>query len=144
QCNCGHLAQTLTGRGHAEIHVAALQRGGEWEDRVREYCPTSGLAIDEIIRSMLDHGLTTGDLADLEDLRDDRVLRRLPWGRRYLRRSERDVVIEYLGTWAALLEEELRARAQAAKTSGGGERAAGRAARAAHPTRRADPRVGAR
>jgi len=113
-CNCGQLAQTLTGRDRSEIHTAALALGGEWEDRVREYCPSSGQPIDAIIRTMLQHGVTTGDLADLEDLSDDRVLRRLPSGRRWLERNERDDVVEYLETWAALLEEQLQARLDAA------------------------------
>lgn len=113
-CNCGHLAQTLTGLGKAEIHAAALVRGGEWEDRVREYCPTSGQAIDDIIRTMLDHGLDPSDLADLEDLRDERILRRLPSGRRHLQRNQRDDVVEYLETWARVLDEELEARLAAA------------------------------
>jgi len=113
-CNCGHLAQTLTGFGKAEIHAAALELGGEWEDRVRDYCPTSGYAIDGIIRAMLDHGLDVGDLADLEDLRDERILRRLPSGRRHLQRNRREDVIEYLETWATLLDEELATRLVAA------------------------------
>lgn len=113
-CNCGHLAQTLTGLGKAEIHAAALVRGGEWEDRVREHCPTSGQAIDDIIRTMLDCGLDPSDLADLEDLRDERILRRLPSGRRHLQRNQRDDVVEYLETWARVLDEELEARLAAA------------------------------
>lgn len=113
-CNCGHLAQTLTGLPKAEIHAAALVLGGEWEDRVRDYCPTSGYAIDEIIRAMLEHGFDASDLADLEDLRDDRILRRLPSGRRHLQRNQRADVIEYLETWAKMLEEELEARLAAA------------------------------
>ncbi len=114
-CNCGQLAQTLTGSDRDQIHRAALTLGGEWEDRVREYCPTSGHSIDAIIRTMLGHGLTTGDLADLEDLSDDRVLRRLPSGRRWLERNDRDDVVEYLETWATLLEEQLQARIDAAE-----------------------------
>lgn len=113
-CNCGQLAQTLTGESRDEIHSAALQVGGEWEDRAREYCPDSGRPIDAIIRTMLRHGLTTGDLADLEDLRDDRILRRLPSGQRHLQRNQRDDVVEYLETWASLLDEELTERLAAA------------------------------
>lgn len=109
-CNCGQLAQTVTGRDRDVIHRAALAVGGEWEDRVREYCPQSGLEIDALIRMMVDLGVTTGDLADLEDLSDDRVLRRLPSGRRWLARNVRADVVEYLETWAELLEQELRDR----------------------------------
>ena len=81
---------------------------------MRDYCPTSGYAIDEIIRAMLEHGFDASDLADLEDLRDDRILRRLPSGRRHLQRNQRADVIEYLETWAKMLEEELEARLAAA------------------------------
>ena len=113
-CNCGQLVQTITGEDRHHIHRAALARGGQWDDRVREYCPDSGHSIDTIIRMLLDQGLTTGDLADLEGLSDDRILRRLPSGRRYLERNQREDVIEYLETWADLLDEELHARLEAA------------------------------
>lgn len=109
-CNCGQLAQTLTRLGRAEIHAAALLRGGEWEDRARDYCPTSGYAIDDIIRVMIGHGLSTSDLADLEDLSDPVILARLPSGRRHLRRNVREDVVWYMSTWADLLEASLRER----------------------------------
>ncbi|NVB40543.1 hypothetical protein G6O69_22065 [Pseudenhygromyxa sp. WMMC2535] len=114
-CNCGQLAQTITKRSRREIHEAALSRGGEWRDRAREYCPTSGFHVDEIIRELVDFGLNTSDLADLEHLSDDRVLRRLPEAQRgrELRRNAREDVVLYLETWAALLEDELDARARA-------------------------------
>lgn len=105
-CNCGHLAQTITARSRREIHEAALERGGEWADRVREYCPSSGFAIDAIIDELLALGLTSGELADLERLSDDRVLRRLPAERRHLVHNSRDDVVLYLETWAALLREQ--------------------------------------
>ena len=31
QCNCGYLAQTITGLTAAEIHASALERQGDWE-----------------------------------------------------------------------------------------------------------------
>jgi hypothetical protein len=107
-CNCGHLTQTITGRDRREIHEAALARGGEWRDRERDYCPTSGLAIDHIVRELLAYGLSTSDLADLEYLDDERVLRRVP--DRELRRNRREDVIAYLDAWADLLEEQLGRR----------------------------------
>jgi hypothetical protein len=109
-CNCGHLAQTITARSRRDIHEAALERGGDWADRVREHCPSSGLAIDAIIDELLALGLTSGELADLERLADDRVLRRLPAERRHLAHNSRDDVVLYLETWAALLREQLAAR----------------------------------
>ena len=117
QCNCGHLAQVVTGRDDASIHRAALQLGGEWADRAREYCATSGLAVDTIVGRLIDLGFSTNDLAELEALSNDRVLRRLPSGRRYLQRNRREDVVEYLETWAAWLREELEAREAASPRS---------------------------
>ncbi len=109
-CNCGQLAQAVTGRAGAEIHSAALAAGGAWIDRAREYCPTSGRPVDAILRELMGIGLNVSDVADLENLSDDRVLRRLPSGRRWLTRNEVSDVVEYLETWAGLLEEELGRR----------------------------------
>lgn len=108
-CNCGQLAQTITQRSKREIHEAALALGGEWRDRARDYCPTSGLPIDGIIRELLDCGLSPTDLADLEYLADDRVLRRLDPARE-LQRNRREDVIDYLQAWAGLLDDELGQR----------------------------------
>lgn len=109
-CNCGQLAQTITKRSKREIHEAALARGGEWRDRAREYCPTSGFPIDEILRELLDYGLNASDLADLEYLSDARVLARLPPGERHLQRNSREDLIRYLDAWAELLREQLDRR----------------------------------
>lgn len=97
-CNCGQLAQTITKRSKREIHEAALALGGEWRDRARDYCPTSGYPIDHIIRELLDYGLDPSDLADLEHLSDERVLAGLP-APRELHRNDRDDVVEYLEAW---------------------------------------------
>ena len=116
-CNCGQLAQAVTGRSRAEIHRAALEFGGEWQDRARDYCPTSGRAIDDIIAELMELGLGAGDLADLEYLRDPAVLRRLPSGRRWLERNQREDVIEYLDAWAALLRDDLERRDALSRTT---------------------------
>ena len=109
-CNCGQLAQTVTKRSKRDIHEAALAGGGgEWRDRAREYCPTSGLAIDSIVGALLDHGLNTHDLADLEYLDNPRVLARLGPGT-HLRRNSREDLVRYLDAWAELLSEELAER----------------------------------
>jgi hypothetical protein len=108
-CNCGHLAQTITRRSKREIHEAALALGGEWRERARDYCPTSGYPIDAIIRELLACGLGPSDLADLEYLADDRVLQRLGPDRE-LHRNQREDAIDYLEAWADLLDEELAQR----------------------------------
>ena len=110
-CNCGHLAQTLTRRSHAEIHALALQKMGDWACKALEYCPGSGYPIDHIISEMLDAGLTTEDIIALERRADAEGLRRVPTGRRAeMDHRRRDDVVAYMRTWAALLEEQWAAR----------------------------------
>jgi hypothetical protein len=111
ECNCGHLAQTITRLGKREIHASAMERTGDWEQQAHDYCPTSGQRIDDIITAMLDLGMALDDIGHLEKLSDAEVLARIPLdadGRaRYLRRNSREDVILYMTTWADLLEERL-------------------------------------
>lgn len=106
-CNCGHLAQAITCRPKGEIHASALQRHGDWEQQLVDYCPHSGLPMDDIIDEMLALGLTRQDLAHLEKLGDPAILRVLPSERRYLRHNLREDVVLYLKAWAGLLEQQL-------------------------------------
>ncbi|MEL6182410.1 MAG: hypothetical protein AAFS10_25865 [Myxococcota bacterium] len=106
-CNCGHLAQTITDLSKAEIHAAALKRGGDWGELAVDHCPRSGLPIDYILDQLLELGLNTSDIGHLEDLDDPAVLAKLPDGKRWLRRNNRDDVILYMETWANVLEAQL-------------------------------------
>ncbi|WP_400190648.1 hypothetical protein [Hymenobacter sp. B81] len=110
-CNCGHLAQTITRLSKADIHARALQRYGDWDQQLRDYCPSSGLPIDAVIDEMLALGFTRGDLAYLERLSDPLIRAALPLERRHgLQHNRRDDVVLYLRTWAELLEQELLRR----------------------------------
>ena len=107
-CNCGHLAQTITQLTKAEIHARAMQRYGDWERQLVDYCPTSGLPIDQTIDEMLALGFTRQDLTHLERLADPTIRAAIPFERRNaLRHNQRDNVVLYLRTWANLLEQEL-------------------------------------
>lgn len=106
-CNCGFLAQQITCLQKEEIHSRAMERSGDWNEQLRDYCPTSGLLMDELIARMLGVGLTVDDLKHLENLSDPAVLRRLAQHDRYLRRNEKRHVVLYLTEWARLLEEQL-------------------------------------
>lgn len=109
-CNCGHLAQTITSLTKAEIHARALQRYGDWERQLVDYCPTSGLPFDQTIDEMLALGFSRQDLTYLEKLGDPAVRAAIPFERRNaLRHNQRDDVVLYLRTWADLLEERLLA-----------------------------------
>lgn len=109
-CNCGNLAQELTKLSKGDIHRYAMQRYGDWNEQVDDYCPTSQLPIDLIINEMLNAGLMLEDLKHLEKLDDRMVLLRLPLEQRHLKHNVRDDVVTYMLTWANMLEEKLLER----------------------------------
>ena len=111
-CNCGHLAQTITTLTKAEIHTQALQRYGDWERQLVDYCPTSGLPFDQTIDEMLALGFSRQDLTHLEKLGDPAVRAAIPFERRNaLRHNQRADVVLYLHIWADLLAQRLPAAA---------------------------------
>ncbi|EMR01661.1 hypothetical protein [Cesiribacter andamanensis] len=106
-CNCGHLVQELTRLSKAEIHQRALQsRSGDWNEQLIDYCPTSGLPLDEVISELLAAGLDIDDLRQLERLSNPLILQRLPQQQRNLLHNRRQDVVAYLQAWAGLLEDE--------------------------------------
>lgn len=100
-CNCGFLAQTITGLTGDEIHSSAMERHGDWEEQAALYCATSGLVIDHVLSAMMQLGLDESDIRNLEKLSDLAVLRRLP---RHVRHNVRGDVVMYMTAWADLLE----------------------------------------
>lgn len=103
-CNCGNLAQVLTPFTKAEIHKFAMEKSGDWSEQIQDYCPTSGYPMDMLIEELLKQGLTETDLQNLEYLSDKEILLKMG---RYVDRNNRVDVIDYLKTWADLLEEKL-------------------------------------
>lgn len=106
-CNCGNLAQELTKLNRDQIHQYAMQRYGDWNEQVEDYCSTSQMPIDLVINEMLNAGLMLEDLKHLEKLDDREVLARFPLEARYLKHNVRDDVVAYMNAWAELLEEQL-------------------------------------
>lgn len=106
QCNCGHLAQTVTGKSAAEIHESAMRRHAaattEWSEHAHDYCPGSGALVDDMVDALLTIGLTRQDIGHLEYLDDPRILRHL--GTDALVRSSREDAVRYLRAWAELIE----------------------------------------
>ncbi|UII30323.1 hypothetical protein LVD17_18695 [Fulvivirga ulvae] len=115
-CNCGHLVQEITRLNKAEIHSRAMNKYGDWNDQLNDYCPTSGLLMDELITQMLDFGLDTDDLKHLEKLSDPKILKRLSHSHRYLQHNKKEDVITYINEWADLLEDELLDKIKLPKT----------------------------
>jgi len=106
-CNCGFLAQQITNLSKAQIHASAMERYGDWNDQLNDYCPTSGLRMDSLISEMILFGFDADDLKHLERLSDPDVLNFLPHNRRYLSYNVKQDVILYIKSWADLLEEKL-------------------------------------
>lgn len=124
RCNCGHLVQTVTRQSPAQIHRQMLQRPGDWAEQATEfsehptpYCAGSGFVMDHVIDVLLDLGLTTGDVADLERLRNEKIRARMVRKDRSrpISHRDRDDVVAYLRAWAELLEAQLEAAADSVR-----------------------------
>lgn len=106
-CNCGNLAQEITKLNKGEIHRYAMQRHGDWNEQLVDYCPTSSYPMDLMVTKMLEAGLTLDDLMHLEKLSDPEILRRIPAERRQnLVKNAKNDVILYMEVWVKLLEEK--------------------------------------
>lgn len=106
-CNCGFLAQEITLFTKTEIHARAMLKPGDWSEQLNDYCPTSGLPMDELISELLKTGFTRENLQNLERLSDPEILKRMPVNRQKPKHNVKQDVILYLQTWASYLEAEL-------------------------------------
>ena len=104
QCNAGHLIQTLTGMSSFEIVESVDFQLDEWSEHAVDYCSCTGNKVDDISLSIEKQGLTHSDIVKLENLSDRKVLENLDGGFRYLERNRREHVVEYMRSFADLLE----------------------------------------
>lgn len=106
-CNCGNLAQELINLTKDEIHKYAMQKSGDWNDQLIEYCPESGYPMDLMISKMLEKGLNISDLRYLEKLSDPNVLKNIPLPKRNnLKKNSLSDVILYFEVWVEMLENQ--------------------------------------
>ena len=133
-CNCGHLAQTISGLDPTEIQRRAMRKEGDWGSQARELlvggrpwfdygdrpaldegawepenrgaCAVSGAGLDELLAQMYALGLRPEDVGQLERLSDPEVRRRLGTAKEHFAHYERSNVVAYLLAWAELLEEK--------------------------------------
>lgn len=106
-CNCGNLAQEITRLSKAEIHQYAMQKSGDWNDQLIDYCPTSGYPMDLMISKLIEAGLTIDELKHLERLSDPKVLSLIELPKKHqLQKNRKEDVILYLETWTIILENE--------------------------------------
>lgn len=100
-CNCGHLAQVVTGYDGREIY---RQVAGEWSEHLNDYCVSTGDSVADAATRLMRFGFAPTDLRDLEYLRNAKVLAHLPRHERHPRRNDRDDVVRYLEAWADMLQ----------------------------------------
>lgn len=106
-CNCGNLLQVITDLSKEEILTYAQTGIGEWTELAEDYCGVTNAPVSLLLKKLQETGLTPTDIHHLEYLDDREVLNSLPGGFRWLKRNERDDVIQYFETFATLLEEKL-------------------------------------
>ena len=105
QCNAGHLIQTLTGLSSFEIVKSIDFQLDEWSEHAIDYCSNTGCKVDDIFLTIEKHGMTHEDIVMLENLSDRKVLNNLDGGFRHLERNNRNHVIDYMNSFADLLEK---------------------------------------
>jgi hypothetical protein len=105
QCNAGHLIQTLTGMSSFEIVESIDFQLDEWSEHATDYCSNTGCKVDDIFLTIEKHGMSHEDIVKLENLSDRKVLDNLDGGFRHLERNNRYDVIDYMKSFADLLEE---------------------------------------
>ena len=105
-CNCGNLAQEVTLLSKAEIHAYAMQKHGDWNEQLNEYCPSSGLPVDLMIGELVGAGFTLQDLMHLERLSDPLILSAIPPEKRSgMQKNNKQDLLLYLESWVRQLEE---------------------------------------
>jgi hypothetical protein len=103
-CNCGFLAQVVTQKTADEIHTRAMHGHGDWSEQLNDYCPSTGLPMDDLIDELLSFGFERDDLRHLERLSDPQVLSRMPDRGIGLKHNRKEDVIAYLRAWSGHLE----------------------------------------
>jgi len=102
-CNCGNLAQVVTGKSGKEILKQGIKKHGDWEILTKLYRENSMYEIDHYIDSMIEIGFRLDQIAKLENLSDEKILNEIGVD---LRRDKKEDVILYLNTWADMIERE--------------------------------------
>ena len=106
-CNCGHLLQVISQLDEKEILAYAHTGAGEWTEIASESCAVTGAPVNLLLHKLEAAGLTPTDIHHLEYLDDKAVLIHLDGGFRWLKRNQRQDVIDYFKAFAGLLEEQL-------------------------------------
>lgn len=105
-CNCGNLVQEVTNYSAKEISNFGIKKHGDWQSISLLYDDKSGYEIDKIITQLLNMGFHLDDFTYLENLSCPKVLAYMGEDV-YLKRDNPEDAIQYLKSWAKMLEEEI-------------------------------------
>ena len=114
RCNCGIVARLITQTNATELgnRLPPIYDNGvfrpTWAAMIEAHCPASGMAQNEILRTLLDAGLRREDFPHLEQLSHPRIMARMEPHRRTKRPVScwrKSDVIAYLRGWATGIEE---------------------------------------
>ncbi len=131
-CNCGQLAQTITGLAPSEIFRAASEERGDWAEQAFTFvppdygdrpaldegaweprdlgrCEVTEQSMSSVFGQLRAAGLTASDIGNLERLSDAEIRRYMGNNTVEFPFSRRQNVIDYLRAWADLLEGQLPA-----------------------------------
>jgi hypothetical protein len=106
-CNCGFLVQQVTHLSKTQIHSAAMQGYGDWTEQLNDYCPSSGLKMDDLISTMINFGFDADDLKHLERLSNPKILKLFTSEEGTLSHNVKVDVAKYITKWADLIEAAL-------------------------------------
>jgi hypothetical protein len=85
-CNCGVLLCAMKGLSRDELSTkvgemtAGIVGGPNWQRVVGTLCPITGIPTNELLRELLEAGLSAKDIVDLENLSNQGVLKRCDFG----------------------------------------------------------------
>ncbi len=106
QCNAGHLIQTITGMSSYEIVESIDFHMDEWSEHATDYCTKTGCKVDDIFQEVEKLGMSHQDIVQLEYLSNRNVLNNLKGGYRTLQKNNKIHVIQYMESYADLLERK--------------------------------------
>lgn len=103
-CNCGILAQAITGLPPGKIHIVE----SIWSKEVNR-CDQTGTPINDIIKTLMEAGMTAKDFVNLEFLVTNGKVPKFWWNHEINSKpyTKKENVINYIKKWADRLQKEL-------------------------------------
>ncbi len=110
KCNCGILAQHVTGAGQEGVSRMLFEGDvygsycGMLDDS--KACPTTGMPLGEIFEKMWSVGLVPDDLRDLEFLDNPIIMQEAGFYKYHLDHNKIIAVVAYMEAWVRILQRE--------------------------------------